>query len=381
MMLRSFLPVGQGAFYIEQFKTQNQRINVVYDCGSSTSVFDIKQEIRSNFDKDEEILIVFISHLHKDHVNGLEYLLNYCNVRNIVFPFTYTEDKILMSIEYLCSSKKHTPNDSTYRLIENPSEFIHRISPNTNIYSVVPDNEDINNNRREWNYQAEIDRVRILNSGENVLHRIWNNIIIEIEQYWEYIPFNFKDYIKRDVFYDALSAKLDDKINNNNIKRYLFQWSNPKIQKLFIEAYEEVNKELNVYSMTLFSGTKDISTRQRMVIPNNYACKCCYPSRANGCLYFGDYNSNGKLRWKELKHSYEDYWDLIGCVQIPHHGSKNSYNHELALMDAFHVVSAGKSNRFRHPHSVVIKDLLFENKYPYIVTEEKSSEVIMKINI
>ena len=133
--------------------------------------------------------------------------------------------------------------------------------------------------------------------------------------------------------------------------------------------------------MTLFSGTKDISTRQRMVIPNNYACKCCYPSRANGCLYFGDYNSNGKLRWKELKHSHEDYWGLIGCVQIPHHGSKNSYNHELALMDAFHVVSAGKSNRFRHPHSVVIKDLLFENKYPYIVTEEKSSEVIMKINI
>ena len=73
--------------------------------------------------------------------------------------------------------------------------------------------------------------------------------------------------------------------------------------------------------------------------------------------------------------------DINSSPPIPHHGSKNSYNHELALMDAFHVVSAGKSNRFRHPHSVVIKDLLFENKYPYIVTEEKSSEVIMKINI
>lgn len=113
----------------------------------------------------------------------------------------------------MCSSKKHAPTDSVYRLIDDPGEFIHRISPNTNIYSVISDNEDINDNRREWNYQAEIDRVRILNSGENVLHRIWDEKINEIEQYWEYIPFNFKDDMRSGVFYNALSAKLDDKIN------------------------------------------------------------------------------------------------------------------------------------------------------------------------
>ena len=381
MMLRSFLPVGQGAFYIEQFEAQHHRINVVYDCGSSTQGFDINQEIRSNFDKGEEIFIVFISHLHKDHVNGLEYLLSYCNVKNIVFPFTFQKDKILMIIEYLCSSKKHTLQDSTYRLIENPSKFIHYISPNTNLYAVILGNEFSNDNRRELYNQAEIDRVHILNSGENVLNHIRNKSVNEIKNYWEYIPFNFKDDIKRDVFYNVLSAKFDDKINESNIGKYLLQWSSPKIQKVFIETYKEVNQDLNVNSMILFSGIKDLSTRQRMVIPNNCVCKCCYPSRANGCLYFGDYNSNGKIRWKELKRSYEKYWDYIGCIQIPHHGSKNSYNHELSLMDAFHVVSAGKSNQFRHPHSAVIKDLLFESKHPYVVTEEKNSEVVLKIYI
>ena len=37
-MLRSFLPVGQGAFYLEQFNSNVDRVNVVYDCGSLTDV-------------------------------------------------------------------------------------------------------------------------------------------------------------------------------------------------------------------------------------------------------------------------------------------------------------------------------------------------------
>ena len=35
-MIRSFLPVGQGAFYTERFNNVDGPINVVYDCGSYT---------------------------------------------------------------------------------------------------------------------------------------------------------------------------------------------------------------------------------------------------------------------------------------------------------------------------------------------------------
>ena len=93
-MLRSFLPVGQGAFYLEQFNSNVDRVNVVYDCGSLTDVKIVQKAIRSNFSKDEEIEIVFISHVDQDHINGLEYLLKYCNVKKIVFPYTKIKDKI-----------------------------------------------------------------------------------------------------------------------------------------------------------------------------------------------------------------------------------------------------------------------------------------------
>lgn len=37
-MVRSFIPVGQGAFYCEQFldKQTKEIINIVYDCGSQS---------------------------------------------------------------------------------------------------------------------------------------------------------------------------------------------------------------------------------------------------------------------------------------------------------------------------------------------------------
>ena len=51
MMLRSFLPVGQGAFYLERFEINGEKTNVVYDCGSLTDVKIVEKEIRANLKK------------------------------------------------------------------------------------------------------------------------------------------------------------------------------------------------------------------------------------------------------------------------------------------------------------------------------------------
>ena len=50
-MIRRFLPVGQGALYYEHFEsdetTTGEEINVVYDCGSSTGVKIVEDQILS----------------------------------------------------------------------------------------------------------------------------------------------------------------------------------------------------------------------------------------------------------------------------------------------------------------------------------------------
>ena len=51
-MIRSFLPVGQGAFYTEQFDCG---MNIVYDCGSSTGKSAVEKQIADTFEPREKI--------------------------------------------------------------------------------------------------------------------------------------------------------------------------------------------------------------------------------------------------------------------------------------------------------------------------------------
>ena len=83
-IIRTFHPVGQGAFYTEVFQDKDDTcFVVVYDCGTETGnramdkpledqITEFKRSIGSN----PKIDILFISHFHADHINGLNSLLN-----------------------------------------------------------------------------------------------------------------------------------------------------------------------------------------------------------------------------------------------------------------------------------------------------------------
>ena len=106
-----------------------------------------------------------------------------------------------------------------------------------------------------------------------------------------------------------------------------------------------------------------------------------YNRKPSACLYTGYYYASKDKNWDALFDAYKDYWDSIGCLQIPHHASRYSYNNRFADMDVFFVISAGTDNRYRHPHSMVIRDLLFHNHFPYIVTERKMSEIHFRVDV
>lgn len=171
-MMRSFLPVGQGAFYCEQFDgllPNGEKVNVVYDCGSSTDVKLVKGQIRATFDRNETIHAVFISHLHYDHINGLEYLLEYCNVKNIFFPLMNEEDKKIVLISNYVNGVRE--NDFTNVFIINPRSALESIGSDASqigLYPILSHEEDIRYNEA---YGEPI------HSGQNV-----NNIIVRTKK-------------------------------------------------------------------------------------------------------------------------------------------------------------------------------------------------------
>ena len=76
---RTFHTVGQGAFFTEQFYSDDATTllyNVVYDCGSRSKGIKTQMErsIRNVFHDKKEIDVLFLSHFDDDHINFVKTL-------------------------------------------------------------------------------------------------------------------------------------------------------------------------------------------------------------------------------------------------------------------------------------------------------------------
>ena len=128
-MIRTFHPVGQGAFYSEKFETWNgDTFTIVYDCGSKTLSGDkLATRIRSTFPKGTEIEALFISHFHADHINGLDVLQKHCKIKRVVLPELGKEEikllEVLYALDQEYAPKFNLSHDRFKTLVENPALF------------------------------------------------------------------------------------------------------------------------------------------------------------------------------------------------------------------------------------------------------------------
>lgn len=362
-MIRSFLPVGQGAFYCECFRKDmtDEKLNIVYDCGSTTNVAYVEKEIKHTFEKGEIIDALFISHLDEDHVNGIPFLLHYCNVKKIFFPIISSSNKKILKIAFDIRRIRGFISE----FVEDPDQAIRNLnldySPKL-IPIIEIEHEDHNN----ADYRV---------SGENVFDSIVENKK-NIECFdWLYIPFNFRQEERIRQLKGALALEFGRTILEDELALLWENDTNHDRDKIKA-AYKIVSGSLNTNSMTLFSGEINYGLAQyerRNCFKCGFTCRCTCDYKPSGCLYTGDYDASGEQKWKQLKKAYNKYWDHIGCVQVPHHGSGYSFNVELLELNSFYIISAGFVNKYRHPHASVMKAFLLNHIFPNVVTEQIGS--------
>ena len=81
---KTFYAIGQGGFFLEVLKYENQEVVIVYDCGSVQSGDRLEKEIKNFPYKQIDYLI--ISHLDRDHYNGVKELEKYTTIKKVVIP-------------------------------------------------------------------------------------------------------------------------------------------------------------------------------------------------------------------------------------------------------------------------------------------------------
>lgn len=369
-IIRTFHPVGQGAFYSERFFVNGQsnaRFNVVYDCGVGYGYVTKAQKVVSqSFNTDDDIDYLFLSHLDYDHISLVRFLKqNVRRVKNIVMPFMYEDDIVFMITMMKISNHNNTANFIQGILAHLQGEMR---DDDYNIIQVVdPDNNDFNQR------------------GNNGFWR--SGASANIAPDWILIPYNTRQTIGKDIFIHNLEALLREEPFNNELNRVGYSkiksgkdlydalkdsafaaiaLNNTLLKDRIKEAYNKVEGGINDNSLLLYSGPASLEHDYRFV---KYAWNKIiglYRSDA-GCLYTGD-NDCYLSNWKKY---YNSIWENVGTIQLPHHGSIKSFNLSKNPIDKHYIfpVSCGSVNRYGHPSDKVIAYLLANDCYPHIVTE------------
>ena len=292
-LVRTIHPVGHGCFCSERFYEDGGQnvFNVVYDCGSKTlAQQDLYSLTDAEFVNDSEIDILFISHFHDDHINGVDHLLSRCKVKKVVVPFVGQEGALLYMIHHFLYD--NDPNNTLTPLIET-------LSLGNTLANNVP-----------------IERIEVNSTS------VYGGA--SVNPYWKYKPVVSPPYKSAGRMSNSINGLVNSLLRSPF--RLVIQSQSPlvvdyslfrqilvvpinfhKLEKIY--NYHRLHD--NRFNMALFSGSFEAR--------NNLS----------NCLFTGDYEAKYKYRINYLQTALAHDFNRLNIVQIPHHGSSSSHSIKL----------------------------------------------------
>lgn len=372
-------PVGHGGFFFGAVRCGKREFRWVYDCGSLVrNSKDLKREI-DKASKHREIDALYLSHLHSDHFNGIDYLLNKCDVKQLVIPYLNGYKKVytlLYNFELLVSGDiSEEGYNIAKELILNPEEFCSKRKIKKLIRvmeqriesededeedededeeSLEADEEDL---RDKWHPTPERQLSPDDSSESTVeVYTAQGGAVasVSIKSHffnWEFVPHfhpmlpkkeeEFKQMVNEIIEKDADHQLSDEEVNK-------IADSQSKLQDLR-KCFDAVSSNLNPLSMSLYVGPKFTALNSPYVCIkgevgiryyNNickfidlYCCPICHivrdPSRRlywtqrlhSGWILTGDSDFTKTDHLDCFKNRYRKFEPYIDVVMVPHHGS------------------------------------------------------------
>ena len=439
---QKFHPIGQGLFYSSSlYLNDSISASVIFDCGSE-NIELIKKGIKGYSSSNIDVLI--ISHLHFDHISGLDFLLKNRKVNTVVLPYLIPKERIL--IQSLNYNKPEWYNE----FLSNPYSYLNE---KENIENVIIINGNDDENDYSENFPEEIpplndnlinEKRNIRIELENVDDKTKNTIGIN-----ENLQFNSNLSLMKDKGYILISnmylSFFNYKINNDKkvnefyaeIKRLkitdtksaLRQLLNGKKREQFKKSYEIIRKDINITSLAAYQGfilpfnnrehlfsIRGFNSFQYNFLDNVFCCNCdgfidghfhgrsikghkykfyydcfcdCHKhsncSKMIGTLLLGDIKLDYKTKKrKEMFIHFKKLLPFVKLVQLSHHGAENGWNESLIKKiprNSLFIASHSTINKYHHPHKKVIMELAENNRKFISVTEKNEYYNEMKLNL
>lgn len=400
-VIRTIHPVGQGAFYSERFydiPSGRPVFTVVYDCGVSQTVSRTKsldEEINMFVSDTNVIDILFISHYHADHFNGIMSLITKeVKIKNIILP--YIEQGLRDDLNKVQQRISRIQQGTDIILFSNPYTYLKDADVDIPRFIYIKSGNGENN---FFGYHEKVEgltedsfRESVINI-DNFIGNVAENDEICLpsgyligQKFWFYRPF------VKDINIIAVKSAIEEL--NRLINEYEAtenkDWLSKNDQNLK-KQYKIIQNSINNTSLMVFSSPIDLRENNRGHISHYHPF---YDFRTNpymrfiynwypSCLYTGDI------------HLSNDVCDLIndhlgkyriGLLQLPHHGADNGWDVNDTPGNIYNLCrrtnyffSYGINNTYQHPGKNNIKYFLDNNYYICGVNELPHTEFIQVI--
>ena len=393
-----FHKVGQGLFYTGKIG----EFNFVYDCGSERKnpLLDAIRSYEGNFHK-EGMDMLIISHFHRDHVSGLDYLLQNIGVADVIIPYFTPLERLIVALRWSNLPKWYSK--WYYDFLRDPvSYFLERGARRVIIvggpkkYRPPLSEDDLEEEKilppeekkpkipaperetdiHEMSDDEDLKEVIIVNDSNWGDFMRNNKLFVKKHDNpltilkWIFRFFNFRlEENKLNDFEKCLEGK-GFSISPASLKNAI---TTAKTREILKDCYNPLQKDPNNTSLVAYHGPVD-EYRSDFTATGNYGLffngsRQFSPSMESepqnyvhenrmGQFLTGDIDLNYELG--QLVEHYKDYLDKILISQIPHHGSRKSWNKEIldVIQNCSHwVASSGISNQYGHPHINVAHDI------------------------
>ena len=369
-------PVGQGAFFSEQFFDENDEavFNVVYDCGEKRTTKHLVHEIDNTFalkDKPEVIDVMFISHLDEDHFNGIDHLITQgCLTEKsvVILPLLYP----LVVKEILERSRAANGKDS-YGMYDC---LLSLFDSGAKILG-VDDNEEV--------YPNDPLRIEKVLSDAEPYTTIKSKQPLQYGGLWCYLPFN--TILDDDRYEKFLKALKDNGIKKDKLSDINYVKDNiPTLKKIYEKLPSGIGSvtAINVNSLNVLSyAAKGLKCHGEWWNYFGHSNGWWWPEEVEilpegrfSCLYTGDcvMESNFNTCLDFIKQHILPY---IGLLQIPHHGRSTCYNKAVVQRKDIYLGftnfnSTHKANKFVKQ---IMHDFSIEGKEFFQITEHFHSRM------
>lgn len=427
---RTQFPVGQGFFHVGHLLSDDgTRFSYVVDCGAMRKYSSARDReiarLTRGWDGSRMVDILFISHAHDDHINGLPLLFakrRGLRVDTVMMPLMSMEERLIAFARTSVEEPAAAASEFYREFILDPVSAISQFEPNQIVlvegdspggggapFSRPQDNNDggpdgadlLTSEARGWkpvgkgviyrngqdpNGHSRIGAMPSRRSPSTVVMPDSSGVLVRPASGIEWLLAPYIDPMvgaKKATFTRALAGSL--KTTAVTLRARL---ADPdyvlnllaKHESELRDAYSRVVGDLNITSMCIYSG---LPRNHRPATPASFRASLGrwriqqHQVDKIAWLGTGDADLKHHLRRQAFLRHYGKLLEEVITLTLPHHGSEGNFHPELVArtQPRICVAAADSFGKWRHPGSGVVQSLASFGNTVHTVTSAEMSLV------